>query len=412
MKILLIHNRYYFKSGPENYLFNIEKELKKEGHDVVNFSLDYKQNNRTPYAKYFPAPIGNASEYSYSDQILTLTQKLEIVGNLFYNDKAAKKLKKLLVSEQIDCAIVLQFWGKLSPSLFDVLIKNKIPTFLRISDFGLICGTNTLLKNNEHCTECIESRFSCIKNKCVDQSYLKSALNSFAQINFFQKYAKKINFIFTCHNTMSIYKQAGFSENLNHIPTFYAEDFQQKQKVDSNKVIYLGRVAEDKGLHNIIPLFPDSNKIHFEIWGSGDECYIARLAKISSQRQHKNIHLMGHLERSKIKDIFNGSFISIIPSLWHDNLPNSLIESMSNGVPVISPNYGCFPEFIVNGENGYLYNNDEDLKTIFKRIMNLEENAKSQLSYNSTMFAKKTFSSKLHLDKLIRLIKKANEKNH
>ncbi len=411
MKILLVHNRFYFKSGPENYLFNLGKEFEKAGHDVVNFSLDYEMNRESSHSKFFPAPVGSSSEYSYSSQPLSFYQKSEIVRNLFYNNKAAENLTKLLDSEDIDCAIVLQFWGKLSPSIFDVLINKKITTFLRISDFGLICGTNTLLRNDKHRTECIENKFSCVKNKCVDNSYLKSALNSFAQINFFQKYAKKINFIFTCQNTMSIYKQAGFNENLNHIPTFYSGDFLQKQKVESNKIVYLGRLAEDKGLHNIIPLFPDTNKIHFEIWGSGDESYNSRLAEISSQRQHKNIHLMGYVERSRVKDIFNGSFISIIPSLWHDNLPNSLIESMSNGVPVISPNYGCFPEFITDGENGYLYNNYNDLKAVFKRIMNLKENEKSQLSCNSTMFAKKTFSSKLHVDKLIKVIKKADEKN-
>ena len=84
-------------------------------------------------------------------------------------------------------------------------------------------------------------------------------------------------------------------------------------------------------------------------------------------------------------------------------MPNSLIESLSNGVPVISPNYGCFPEFIINEKNGLLYDNHNDLKKIFKKILNLKDYEKKEFSLNSTMFAKKTFSSKAHIDKLLNI---------
>ena len=33
-------------------------------------------------------------------------------------------------------------------------------------------------------------------------------------------------------------------------------------------------------------------------------------------------------------------------SSWFDNLPNSLIEAYSRGIPCILPDFGCFSEFI------------------------------------------------------------------
>lgn len=404
MKLLLIHNRHYHVSGPETYLFNLIYQLENLGHTVDIFSLDYENNIGSKNSISLPKPIGSRSHYSFQEQSLNFIEKLKVISSLFYRNDVYVALKKLLNSNQYDGALVLQFWGKLSPAIFRALVEKNIPTTLRISDFGLICGTNTLLKDNQHSEECINSKFGCLKNKCVDDSYLKSLINTLAQLNFFRKYSSNINYLFTCKNTMSIFHDAGFRNNTFHLPTFYPEDFVQNESCSSNKIIYLGRVAEDKGLHKIIPLFPDSNKIFLEIWGAGSPEYISELKNLASQKKNKNINLMGEVEHAKIKNLFSESMFSIIPSQWHDNLPNSLIESLSNGVPVIAPNHGCFPEFVINDENGYLYANYDNLQEIFYEILNLRDEKKISLSLQATKLAKKKFSSKMHLSKLLKII--------
>lgn len=409
MRFLIIHNRYYHVSGPETYLFNLKYEIERLGHSVDIFSLEYEKNKNSDNANYFPKPIGNKAKYSFKGQSLSLIDKFKIITSLFYRHDVYKKLNELLSNNHYDGAVVLQFWGKLSPSIFKALSDNNIPTALRISDFGLICGTNTLLKNNKHSAECITSKYGCVKNKCVNNSYFRSLINTFAQINFFHKYSDNINYIFTCKNTHSIFKQAGYKKNLHHLPTFYPKDFIEKKSFNSKKIIYLGRVAEDKGLHNIIPLIPDSDEIVLEIWGNGLIEYSSKLTKIASNRTNKNIHIMGEAKRSDVPKIFKDSIFSIIPSQWHDNLPNSLIESLSNGVPVVAPNYGCFPEFIAHNKNGFLYNNYEGLRKVLKSIINLSDIEIKEFSLNSTTFAKKTFSSKIHIDKLLKILQKNDE---
>lgn len=412
MKYLLIHNRYFHVSGPETYLFNIKNELEKNGHQIDIFTLNYSKNIDSDNKNLFPEPIGSNTDYSFKDQNLSLINKLKVVLSLFYRDDVYTKLNDLLSKNNYDGALVLQFWGKLSPSIFKALRKNKVPASLRISDFGLICGSNTLLKNNKHSEECINNNFGCIKNKCVDNSYLKSLINKSAQISFYHKYSKNINFIFTCKNTQNIFNRAGFKENTFHLPTFYPNEFILKKSCNSKKILYLGRVDEDKGLHEIIPLVPDSSEIIFEIWGSGCSYYLSKIKKIAKERNNKNIIIMGEIEHSKVKNLFQNSLFSIIPSQWHDNLPNSLIESLSNGVPVIAPNYGCFPEFIINNENGFLYKNYKDLRKILKKIPLLDSHEKIFLSSNATLLAKKTFSSKIHINNLIKIISRNNEKNN
>ena len=151
------------------------------------------------------------------------------MASLFHRHDVFKKLDKVLKQNDYDGAIILQFWGKLSPSIFDALKINNVPAAVRISDFGLICGSNTLLKNNRHNAECIKSKFSCIKHKCVDNSYTKSLINTIAQLYFFNKYSSTLKYIFTCKNTQFIFEQAGYKSNSFHIPTFYPANFIKKE---------------------------------------------------------------------------------------------------------------------------------------------------------------------------------------
>ncbi len=403
MKILIIHNRYYHVSGPETYLFNLKKEIEISGHRADIFTLNYSKNIKSDLSNYFPNPIGNQEHYSFKNQNLSFIEKIKVISSLFFRSDVYNKLNRLVSNNHYDGVIVLQFWGKLSPSIFKVLMKKNIRTALRISDFGLICGTNTLLRNNIHTEECVNKNLSCIKNKCVDNSYSKSLINKLAQLYFKKKYSKNIDFIFTCKNTQLIFHKAGYTKNTHVIHTFYPKKFINKKSFKSKKILYLGRVDEDKGLDEIITLFPESKEIILEIWGKGNSDYILQLKKIISNRKIKNINLRGEITHSKVYTLFEDCIFSIIPSKWHDNLPNSLIESLSNGVPVISPNYGCFPEFIINEKNGLLYDNHNDLKKIFKKILNLKDYEKKEFSLNSTMFAKKTFSSKAHIDKLLNI---------
>ncbi len=411
MNFLIIHNRYHHVSGPETYLFNLKNKLELKGHSVDIFALNYEKNYASQGSNYFPQPIGSKRKYSFKGQKLSILSKLRIISSLFYRHEVFYKLNEFLSKKKYDGAIVLQFWGKLSPAIFEALQKNNIPTSLRISDFGLICGSNTLLKNNRHSEECIENKFGCVQNKCVGNSYSRSLINSLAQIQFFNKYSKNINLIFTCQNTLSIFKRAGFEKNLFHLPTFYPNDFKIKESFKSKKIVFLGRVDEDKGIHKIIPLIPESDQITFEIWGSGHERYIERLKNISAKKKINNVKLMGTIDRKEIGQVFEDSIFSIIPSLWHDNLPNALIESLSNGVPVIAPRFGCFPEFIKHNHNGFLYDNLRDLKSLFGSIIDLSENDIEKMSKSSSSFAKKTFSSKIHIDKLLKIITNNYEKN-
>lgn len=66
------------------------------------------------------------------------------------------------------------------------------------------------------------------------------------------------------------------------------------------------------------------------------------------------LHPLGMLSSSeKIAMSYNAADIFVLPSL-EDNLPNTVMESLSCGIPVVAFNTGGIPEMIDHGSNGFL----------------------------------------------------------
>ncbi len=64
------------------------------------------------------------------------------------------------------------------------------------------------------------------------------------------------------------------------------------------------------------------------------------------------VHLLGRLNGTDaISKAYASSDIYIIPSL-QDNLPNTVMEALACGVPVLAYNTGGIPEMVINGFNG------------------------------------------------------------
>lgn len=71
--------------------------------------------------------------------------------------------------------------------------------------------------------------------------------------------------------------------------------------------------------------------------------------------------------------MMGGRDICLVPSVWWDNAPQTVFESLACGVPVLGAAVGGIPDFVIDGHNGLLFraNDREDLK---RRIIEIIEN--------------------------------------
>lgn len=426
MKILLIHYRYYEASGPERYLFNISKLLNDYGHEVIPFSLDYQKNRSSEYSKYFAKPVVEYFHVDKAASSLSLSDKIKVVKNSFYNKEVYDKLTELLDIKKPDLAYILQYGNKLSTSIFDACKAKKLPVVLRLSDFNLLCSKNIFYRDEKICTECISNKFNSVKHRCVHDSLSQSFVYYLTQkYNELRKFEDKIDAFITPSKFTkdTIQKSQQFKNSqFYHVPTFI-ENFQelaQKNRAyktnETIKLCYVGRIAEDKGINILIEAIhklSDKNlNIQIDIYGDINNQYAKNQLGRVNILNLKNIDFKGYIKADTINEVFRKYHYSIIPSKWYDNMPNSLIESCINGVPVLVSNVGSLGELINDSENGLVFehNKPESLAEKIESFFLMREEEYNQLSQNSYNWIKDYSDKSKHYNRLISIFNNLNEK--
>lgn len=162
-----------------------------------------------------------------------------------------------------------------------------------------------------------------------------------------------------------------------------------KKKID---IIYFGRFAPQKRLDLMLKIFKEiliirpQTKIH--LIGSGEE--EQNMRKIIKLNNLNSIIIKPF--SSKVLQIVRDSKCTVLTSEFEGH-PIALLESMSLGtVPVILRYPGC-EEYLINGKNGYIEKNEEQ---VVSRIIELLEN--------------ESLRKKVGLSSIISVRRKYNEK--
>lgn len=145
---------------------------------------------------------------------------------------------------------------------------------------------------------------------------------------------------------------------------------------DVLSLAYLGQIKEHKGvdllIDAVIMLLNEGKPIVLELWGPETESpdYVAWL-KARSAKYSRNIRWQGKYTGHKVWDVLAQTDVLVMPSRWHENSPNAILEAFEMGVPVIATNLGGMAELVQHGKNGLLFelNDAEDLSRQIKRLL-------------------------------------------
>lgn len=416
MRILLINIRFGYVGGPERYLFNLKELLESHQHTVVPFSIQYRLNEPTEYENYFVPPLSNNESVYFKDQKWDIRTLIKTLERNVYSQEVERSLSRLIVDTKPDFAIVLLYLRKLSPAVLVALDRHKIPFIVRLSDFGMICPGSTLFKQKAICELCIKGNLlNSVRHKCVHNSAIASLVNYCStKYHHSKKYFDLIPyFVVPSRFTIQKMTEGGWNkERFGYLPTMVyppAEKIVSKKK---NQIVYTGRLDFIKGVHVLLKalkILSGDSSVPFalKLAGNGDEAYINYLKEYIQQEKLKGIEFCGNLKRRELQHLLMESAFSVTPSLWFDNTPNSLLESLSCGTPAIAPAHGCFTDLIIDGENGLLFRNadENDLASRIRRMLS-EPDLTAIMGVKAIDFVKKFHSPEGHYQQLLQIIEK------
>ena len=68
-----------------------------------------------------------------------------------------------------------------------------------------------------------------------------------------------------------------------------------------------------------------------------------------------NVEFLGRYVPEELPNILEQIDVMVLPSICNDTAPQTIFESYSNKIPIIAPRIGGFPDFVVDGFNGKLF---------------------------------------------------------
>lgn len=193
---------------------------------------------------------------------------------------------------------------------------------------------------------------------------------------------------------------AKFDPKLDHAQ--FDKEFGLKE--ENRKILYVGRLMEEKGLDVLLNAYgivnakiPNTNLI---IVGKGH--LRSNLEHIANKLGLENVVFTGFISDSLLRQAYASSDLFVLPS-YAEIQPLVLLEALAMGLPAIGTNVGGIPEMIVNGRNGYVLK-PGDHEGLAERMMTIlsDDLLREEFSLNSLRIAQ-THDIKKSTDKLERI---------
>ncbi|MEI7620146.1 MAG: glycosyltransferase [Candidatus Falkowbacteria bacterium] len=354
MKILQVNKFHYLRGGAEKYFLDMSETLRQDGHEVAVFSMRHPKNLPSPWEKYF------VSRISFNES--KLRDKLLAPGRIIYSLEAKRKFEKLVNDFHPDIIHIHNIYHQLSPSILSVARKHNIPVVMHLHDYKLVCPNYQLFVDGQICYRCRKHRYcQAVKHRCFNGSLVKSilvAIEMFLHHRVWKIYEKNISLYIAPSEFMkkTVVSFGIPEEKVEVLYNFI--DQPEVAVVDSQDyLLYYGRISPEKGINILLQALKlTPNNPTLKIVGSGPSVDSLK-ASVKSLGLEKTVEFLGARYGAELNEIILKAKAVIIPSVWAENMPFVLLESLALGKVVIASKTGGLPELIVPGESGFLFEN-------------------------------------------------------
>ncbi len=119
-------------------------------------------------------------------------------------------------------------------------------------------------------------------------------------------------------------------------------------------LLYVGRLGAEKEIDRIKPILQSIPNARLALVGDGPN-----RANLEKHFAGTNTHFVGYLAGKELGSAYASSDAFIFPSRT-ETLGLVLLEAMAAGCPVVAANSGGIPDIVTPGENGYLFDPQDE----------------------------------------------------
>lgn len=343
MRILIAHNAYQQRGGEDAVVEAEIALLREHGHEVLSYTRHNDELGR----------IG----------------KLSALKQTLWSGRTTNEMSAQISQDKPDVIHVHNTFPLVSPSIYWAAARAKVPVVQTLHNFRLLCPQAMFLRQGHVCEDCLGGLpWRGVVRKCYRGSVAQSAalagmLTMHRAMGTYQdKVACYIALNEFCKNK---FIEGGLPADKIMVKPNFVEVSPCEERVRAGG-LFVGRLSPEKGIDVLLDAAMQCVKRAIRVVGSGPES-----RRVES---HPGVISLGwKTQRETLEEMQRASYL-VMPSLWYENFPRTLVEAFACGLPVIASRMGAMVELIKDGRTGLLFDpgSAEDLS---KKIAWAEANS-------------------------------------
>ncbi|MDI1259305.1 glycosyltransferase family 4 protein [Aquabacterium sp.] len=333
MRVLMVHNAYQQRGGEDSVVESEVALLRQHGHEVHVYERHNDEVGQTP--------------------------KWQLAAGTVWSSRTVRDVQALIAGFKPDVMHVHNTMPLVSPSVYWAAQKLGVPVVQTLHNFRLLCPQAMFVREGRVCEDCLgKVPWRGVLHKCYRGSRIQSAVMAgmLTTHRVLGTFATKVDkFIALNEFCRAKMIEGGLDgDRISVKPNFV--DWQPAPRWDQRVGgLYLGRLTPEKGMDVLLRALVRQPGLRVRVVGGGPMAEVVTGAS--------GVDYLGFLPLTEIWGHLSTASYMVVPSVWYEGFPRTIVEAFASGVPVIASRLGSLAEVVTDGKTGLLFNpgDDEDL---------------------------------------------------
>ena len=302
------------------------------------------------------------------------------LASRWYGRRYRNNVRALIRDQRPDVVHAHNLWMRLSPAPLQAAGEAGIPVVMTVHDYNWVCPRKWMITEEDRPCETGFGR-RCALSRCRGSHegltwlpynalrWLKTAWHRRMLIRWVDRFISPSE-----HLAQWMERSLGVSEVL-HIPNFAPRP--QGGSVDAvehpNTLLFAGRLSREKGVDVLLRAMPlvVSNHPEVRLVIAGDGPRRRNLEDLAAELEIESVvRFAGALGPEALGRLYGDAGLVVLPTLWMENCPVSILEAFAHGRAVAASRIGGVPELVDDGRTGLLFERG-DVRELGARLVEL-----------------------------------------
>ena len=370
MKIVVCHN-YYQRPGGEDQVFADETSLlESRGHQVIQFTV-------------------------HNDDI-EQTGRMALIRKTVWNRSVHAEIADLVKRERAAVVHFHNTFPLMSPAAYYAARANGAAVVQTLHNYRLFCPAGVLYREGKVCEDCLGRGFAWpgVARGCYRGSRAATAVAA-GMLMIHRAMGSWHNGVdqYVALSEFSRAKciEGGLPADRVAVKPNFVNVDPGIGRGDGGYAVFVGRLESEKGVETLLDAWKLLKGVKLRVVGHGPMAHVVQRAVEESE--DGNIEWMGRLPHREVHDVIGRASFLVMPSLWYEGFPKTLLEAYAKGTPVIASRLGSMAELVHDGKTGLHFEPGDatDLAAKAKLLLNdplgllcMRENARREFEMKYT----------------------------